>query len=261
MYATYFICISTCIQKTVVVYCRTLLCIQHFFFRKNSGVFIKIFRKNVDKCLHQNFCETLRKLFSKKIYQETFPEFPEFPKILRRKISGKVFQKIVGNFFVRRPVRKPPKIPPGLFRKTGGLFVRIRFGNGCFLHKFRGKICGVSLRIQAVSRKIPGGISPGIPGNSGGKIRGFFRFFLGFPAATQGWPPKNWGIFGGNSGGNFVKTGKSGKFDRTFSGKFFRKKFRGKFFRNFREFSKIFVRLQKNPGILQNPLCGAGYTP
>ena len=189
MYATYFICISTCIQKTVVVYCRTLLCIQHFFFRKNSGVFIKIFRKNVDKCLHQNFCETLRKLFSKKIYQETFPEFPEFPKILRRKISGKVFQKIVGNFFVRRPVRKPPKIPRGLFRKKWRLFVRNRFVNVCFPHKFRGKSMVVSLRIPVVSRKLPGGISPEIPGNSGGKIRGFFPVFHRFHGCNAGLTP------------------------------------------------------------------------
>ena len=177
------------------------------------------------------------------------------------KISGKVLHKIEGNFFLRRIVRKPSKSPPGLFRKTGGLFVRIRFGNGCFPHKFWGKICLVSLRIPAVSRKIPGGISPGIPGNSGGKTPGFFRFFLGFTAATQGWHAKKRNLFGGNSGGNFGKIGKSGKFDRTFSGKFFRKKFRGKFFRNFRKFSKIFGRLRKNPGILQNPLCGAGYTP
>ena len=115
------------------------------------------------------------------------------------------------------------------------------------------------------SRQFPGK-SPGefpreFPEIPGGTSGDFFQFFLGFTAAAQGWPPKNWDLFGGNSGGNFVKTRKSGKFDRTFSGKFSRKKFRGKFFRNFRKFPKIFVRLRKNPGILQNPLCGAGYTP
>ena len=215
------------------------------------------------------FVSTNVKFF--KILWETFPtnsvrklfrNFQTFPKKFSTgKFSGKVFRKIVGNFFIKRTVRKPPKSLPGLFRKTGGLFVRNRFVNVGFLHKFRGKIQTVSLRIPAVSRKIPGRISPGIPGNSGGKIRGFFRFFLGFTAATQDWPHKKWGMFRGTSGGNFVKTGKSGKFDRTFSGKFFRKKFRGKFFRNFRKFSKIFGWLRKNPGILQNPLCGAGYTP
>ena len=200
-----------------------------------------------------------------KLFQQILSgNFSEISRHFRKNSDRKLFRKfsgkIVGNFFLRRPVRKPSKIPLGLFRKKGDFFVRTRFGNVCFLHKFRRKIRVVSLRIPVVSRKLPGGISPGIPGNSGGKPGVFFRFFLGFTAATQGWPPKNWGMFGGNSGGNFGKIGKSGKFDRTFSGKFFRKKFRGKFFRNFRKFSKIFVRLRKNPGILQNPLCGAGYT-
>ena len=207
------------------------------------------------------FFKNLWETFPEKFCQETFRKFPENLGKIPTGNFSEIFRKIVGNFFVRPSVRKPPKMPPGLFRKTGGFFVRNRFGNGCFLHKFRGKIRRVSLRSPTVFRKIPGEISPGIPGNSGGKIRGFFRFLLGFTAATQGWHPKKWDFLGGNSGGNFVKTGKPGKFDRTFPGKFSRKKFRGKFFRNFRKFSKIFVRLRKNPGILQNPLCGAGYTP
>ena len=131
----------------------------------------------------QNFFQKKKrgKFFFKKFCQETFPKFPDISeKSPTGKFSGKVFRKIVGNFFVRRPVRKPSKIPPGLFRKTGGLFVRIRFVNGCFPHKFWGKICLVSLRIPAVSQKIPGGISPGIPGNSGGKTRGFFPVFSRF---------------------------------------------------------------------------------
>ena len=127
--------------------------------------------------------------FQKKSVRKLFGNFRNFRKIPDRKISGKVFRKNVGNFFVRRPVRKPSKIPLGLFRKTGGLFVRIRFGNVCFLHKFRGEIWVVSLRIPAVSRKIPGGISSGIPGNSGGKIRGFFPVFSRFPSCNAGLTP------------------------------------------------------------------------
>ena len=133
------------------------------------------------------------KLFPEKFCQETFPNISEisrhFGKISDRKLFRKVFRKIVGNFFRRRPVRKPLKIPPGLFQKKWGLFVRIRFGNVCFLHKFRGEIRVVSLRIPTVSRKIPGGNSPEIPGNSGGKIRGFFPVFSMFHGCNAGLPP------------------------------------------------------------------------
>ena len=129
-------------------------------------------------------------IFSTKNLSGNFSEISEnFGKTSDRKFFRKVFRKIVGNFFVRRSVRKPPKIPPGLFRKTWGLFIRIRFGNACVLHKFRGKIRVVSLRILAVSRKIPGGISPGIPGKSGGKIRGFFPVFGVFPGCNAGLTP------------------------------------------------------------------------
>ena len=132
------------------------------------------------------FFKNLWETFPEKFCQETFRKFPENLGKIPTGNFSEIFRKIVGNFFVRPSVRKPPKMPPGLFRKTGGFFVRNRFGNGCFLHKFRGKIRRVSLRSPTVFRKIPGEISPGIPGNSGGKIRVFFRFFLGFPAETQG---------------------------------------------------------------------------
>ena len=149
--------------------------------------------KNVWKTFVIYLCES----FSKNMW-ETFPtnfvrklsgNFRNFRKSSVGKISGKFFRKNVGNFFVRPAVRKPPKFPPGLFRKNGWLFVRIRFGNVCFLPKFRGKIRVVSLRIPTVSRKIPGEISPGIPGNSGGKIRGFFPVFSGFPGCNAGLTP------------------------------------------------------------------------
>ena len=152
--------------------------------------FIKIFNTIVRKVLMivlvlQFFQKNVRN-FSQKFGRTLFGNFRSFRKNSDRKLFQKFFRKIVGNFFVRRPVRKPSEIPPGLFRKTGGLFVSIRFGNVCFLHKFRGKIRMVSLRIPVVSRKLPGGISPGIPENSGGKPGVFFWFFLGFTAATQG---------------------------------------------------------------------------
>ena len=138
------------------------------------------------------------KSFSKKKRGKLFPKnlsgnFSDISGYFRKssdgKISGEIFPENVGNFFVRRPVRKPPEKSPGLFRKTGGLFVRSRFGNGCFLHKFRGKIREVSLRIRTVSRKVQGGISPGIPGNSGGKIRGFFPVFSVFYGCNAGLTP------------------------------------------------------------------------
>ena len=87
-----------------------------------------------------NFFKQNVKIFSKKILSGNFSELS---RISKKKSVGKIsgiFRKIVGNFFVRRPVRKPPKSPPGLFRKTGELFIRIRFGNVCFPHKFRGEI-------------------------------------------------------------------------------------------------------------------------
>ena len=124
-----------------------------------------------------------------KICQETFPKISESSEKFPTGNFSEIFRKIVGNFFGRHPVRKPPKSPPGLFRKTGGLFVRIRFGNVCFPHKFRGKIRVVSLRILAVSRKIPGGSSPGIPGNSGGKAWCFFPVFSSFHGCNAGWTP------------------------------------------------------------------------
>ena len=135
------------------------------------------------------FQNLARIFFPKKFVRKLFRKFLEFPKNFRqetfRKFSGKLWETFSG----RRPVRKPPKSLPGLFRKTGGLFVRIRFGNVCFPHKFRGKICMVSLRIPVVSRKIPGGISPGIPGNSGGKIRVFFPVFSMFHGCNAGLTP------------------------------------------------------------------------
>ena len=124
------------------------------------------------------------------------------------KISGKFFRKNVGNVFVRRPVRNPSKIPPGLFRKTGGLFVSIRFGNVCFLHKFRGKIRMVSLRIPVVSWKIPGGISPGIPENSGGKTRGFFPVFSRFYSCNAGLTSTKTEPFRGKFRGKFWENSK-----------------------------------------------------
>ena len=127
--------------------------------------------------------------FSIKILSGNFLEISGISEKIPTGNFPESFPENVGNFFVRRPVRKPPKSPPGLFRKTGGLFVKNRFGNVCFLHKFRGKICVVSLRIQAVSRKILGGISPEIPGNSGGKTRGFFPVFSMFPVCNVGLTP------------------------------------------------------------------------
>ena len=127
--------------------------------------------------------------FFKKSLSENFSEISRISEKIPTGNFSEIFWKIVGNFFVRRPVRKPSKSPPGLFRKTGGLFVRIRFGNVCFLHKFRGKIQTVSLRIPVVSRKIPGGVSPGIPGNSGGKTRGFFPVFSRFHGCNAGLTP------------------------------------------------------------------------
>ena len=136
------------------------------------------------------FLKKLWETFSTKICQETFPKFPDISeKFPTGKFPGKFSGKVWETFFGRRPVRTPPKIPPGLFRKTGGLFVRNRFGNVCFLHKFRGKIQVVSLRIPTVSRKIPGGISPGIPENSGGKTRGFFLVFSRFHGYNAGLTP------------------------------------------------------------------------
>ena len=137
---------------------------------------------------YQNFFKTLRKLFSKNLSGK----FSKISGISEKFPTGnfsEIFRKIVGNFFIRPVVREPPKIPPGLSRKKWRLFVRIRFGNACFLHKFRGKIQRVSLRIRTVSRKIPGEISPGIPGNSGGKIRGFFPVFSRFPGCNAGFAP------------------------------------------------------------------------
>ena len=143
----------------------------------------KLSRKLFRKKIRINF-------FQKKICRETFRKIPGISeKSSTEKFPGKISRENVGNFFARRPVRKPSKIPPGLFRKTGGLFVRIRFGNVCFLHKFRGKTEVVTLRIPAVSRKIPGGISPGIPGNSGGKTRGFFPVFSRFHGCNTGLTP------------------------------------------------------------------------
>jgi len=56
--------------------------------------------------------------FFKKIYQETFRKFPDISgKILSGKFPENFSGKNVGNFFRRRPVRKPPEIPLGLFRK------------------------------------------------------------------------------------------------------------------------------------------------
>ena len=139
--------------------------------------------------LHKTFFKKRRTFFQKSC-QETFSKISgHFGKNSDRKISGKIFQKNVGNFFVRRPVRKPPKIPPGFFRKKGRLFVKNRFGNRCFPRKFRGKIRMVSLRIPVVSRKLPGEISPEIPGNSGGKIRGFFPIFSMFHGCNAGLTP------------------------------------------------------------------------
>ena len=158
---------------------------KNFFMQDN-----KTFNKHLSEYFLHTFSKKMWETFSRKILLETFSEISRnFQKNFDGKISRKVSQKIVGNFFVRPSVRKPPKIPPGLFRKTEGLFVRIRFGNVCFLHKFRGKLRVVSLRIPAVSRKIPGGISPGIPGNSGGKIRGFFPVFSMFHGCNAGLTP------------------------------------------------------------------------
>ena len=149
-----------------------------------------MYYKSFDK--HTNtkiFSKNWGKLFSKSSVRKLFETFQTFRKNFRQETFRKVFRENVGNFFVRRLVRKPSKIPPGLFRKKWGLFVRNRFGNVCFLHKFRGKICVVSLRIPAVSRKILGGISPEIPGNSGGKTRGFFPVFSVFHGCNTGLTP------------------------------------------------------------------------
>ena len=136
-----------------------------------------------------NFFKPGVKLLQKNL-SEIFSDLSgNFRKNSDRKISGKFFRKNVGNFFVRRPVRKPSKIPPGLFWKKGGLFVKSCSGNVCFLHKFQEKIRMVSLRIPVVSRKPPGGISPEIPGNSGGKIRGFFPVFSMFHGCNAGLTP------------------------------------------------------------------------
>ena len=144
--------------------------------------------KNVIPILSRNFFfqKIVRNVYNKNLTGNFLGISGKFRKISDGKISGKFFRENAGNFFVRPSVRKPPKIPRGLFRKTGGLFVRIRFGNVWFLLKFRGKIRVVSLRIPAVSRKIPGGISRGIPGNSGGKIRGFFPVFFVFHGCNTG---------------------------------------------------------------------------
>ena len=123
------------------------------------------------------------------LHSPNFRNFRELRKKFRQETFRKFFRKNVGNFFVRRPVRKPSESLPGLFRKTWGLFIRNRFGNVCFLHKFRGKIPVVSLRIPTVSRKIPRGISPGIPGNSGGKTWGFFPVFSMFHGCNAGLTP------------------------------------------------------------------------
>ena len=143
--------------------------------------------------VEKKFINFVRKLggnfFHKKFVRKLFVNFQKFPEKFSQENFRKVFRKNVGNFFVRRPVRKPSKIPPGLFRKTWGLFVRMRFGNVCFPHKFRGKIRAVSLRIPAVSRKIPGGISSEIPGKSGGKTRGFFPVFVRFHGCNAGLTP------------------------------------------------------------------------
>ena len=127
--------------------------------------------------------------FPKKFVRKLFGNFRNFQKNSDKKFFRKVFRKIVGNFFGRRPVRKPPKIPLGLFRKKVGLFVKNRFEHVCFPHKFRGKIQMVSLRIPVVSRKLPGEISPEIPGNSGGKMRGFFPVFSMFHGCNAGLTP------------------------------------------------------------------------
>ena len=78
--------------------------------------------------------------FKKILSGNFFGNFQNFRKISDRKLSGKVFRKIVGNFFGRRPVRKPPKIPLGLFRKTGGDFSsEFALETGVFSINFGGK--------------------------------------------------------------------------------------------------------------------------
>ena len=134
-----------------------------------------------------NFFQQSVKIFSKKFCQETFPNFPRISeKIPTGKFSGKFFRKNVGNFFDRRPVRKPSKSPPGLFRKTGGLFVRIRFVNVCFLHKFRRKPGWFPYGSRQFPGKSPGEFPREFPEIPGGKPGVFFRFFLCFTDATQG---------------------------------------------------------------------------
>ena len=192
--------------------------------------------------------------FFTKICQETFPEISgNFRKTSDRKFFRKVFRKNVGNFFVRHPVRKPPKIPRGLFRKTGGFFVRIRFGNTCFLHKFRGKIQMVSLRIPVVSRKIPGGISPGIPGNSGGKIRGFFPVFSMFPGCNTGLTPQKSGYFQGKFRGKFWENKKIRKIRQNFFRKIFPKKISGKTFPKFPKIFENFCPTSEKSGYFAKP--------
>ena len=194
------------------------------------------------------------KTFPQKICQETFLEiFRYFGKISDRKISRKFFRENVGNFFGRRPVRKPPKMSPGLFRKTEGLFVRNRFGNVCFLHKFRGEIRMVSLRIPAVSRKIPRGISPGIPGNSGGKIRGFFPVFSRFPSCNAGLTPVKWGHFRGKFRGKFWENRKIRKIRQNFFRKIFPKKISGKIFPKFPKIFENFCPTSEKSGYFAKP--------
>ena len=213
--------------------------------------FLKLYKKNLSgKCVK----------LSKKILSGKFSE------IVKNCPSGK-FQEIFrkcGKLFPTDPPQENSPEFPGISRKfpeehprkIRGGFSENRFVEACYLGKTSGNFPGSSNKFRKISGKFP----PGSPREiSGGKSGDFFRVFRSFPRATTGYPHQNRDIFRGNSGENFGKIGKSGKSDRTLPGKFFRGKFPGKFFREFRKFREIFPRLRKNPGISQNPLCGAVY--
>ena len=111
----------------------------------------------------ENLTELFPENFSEKNFGENFSEISEnFRKFLAD--SGKI-QVFCKTRFAEQGTR---------------LKILVIFGHFChFFDKNRRKFRG----------KIPGGISPGIPGNAGGKTRGFFPVFSRVHGCNVGLTP------------------------------------------------------------------------
>ena len=142
--------------------------------------------------------------FKKKSDRKLFRNFRKFPENFRQENFRKLFRKIVGNFFGRRPVRKPSKIPPGLFRKTGGTFRQNPLWKRVFSPQISGGNPGGFLTDPGSFPENPRGNFPGNSRKFRGENPGVFSGFFGVSRLQRRIDPLKTGSFLGEIPGEIL---------------------------------------------------------